>query len=207
MQHHRAGFAPRQPVDAARFRDRHDWCERENRFWRDPEGAGSVHHRCVLQESTQLTRKSFMLRLGNRDGFAIPTAILVIGILSISIAAGFSLIISERRGVDDQKAQVTAFVLAERGLETFFVKRDSLGFRSIPPAVREGPIRIYFTGGYADVELDRVRPPTGSLSGLYVVRSKGTQTQGAVGTTPVGVRTVAQYASWDMADINVEAGW
>lgn len=148
-----------------------------------------------------------MNRYKNRDGFAIPMAILVIGILSISIAAGFSLVISERRGVDDQKAQVTAFVLAERGLETFFVKRDSLGFTTIPPLAREGPIRIYFTGGYADVELDRVRAPTGTQSGLYVVRSKGTQTQGAVGTTPAGVRTVAQYATWDIMDINVEAGW
>jgi len=148
-----------------------------------------------------------MPRFRNRDGFAIPTAILVIGILSISIAAGFSLVISERRGVDDQKAQVTAFVLAQRGLETFFVKRDSLGYTTVPPGAREGPIRIYFTGGYADVELDRIRTPTGSLSGLYVVRSKGTQTQGAVGTTPAGVRTVAQYATWDIADINVEAGW
>lgn len=148
-----------------------------------------------------------MLRFGNRDGFAIPTAILVIGILSISIAAGFSLVISERRGVDDQKAQVTAFVLAEEGLQTFFVKRDSLGFTAIPPNAREGPVRIYFKGGYADVVLDVIRQPTGSLSGLYVVRSKGTQTQGAVGTTPAGVRTVAQYATWNIADINVEAGW
>lgn len=148
-----------------------------------------------------------MPRFGNRDGFAIPVAILVIGVLSISIAAGFSLVISERRGVDDQKAQVSAFVLAEEGLQTFFVKRDSLGFTSKPPGVSEGPVRIYFTGGYADVELDRVRAPIGSLSGLYVVRSKGTQTQGAIGTTPAGVRTVAQYASWDGADINVEAGW
>lgn len=148
-----------------------------------------------------------MARLSSREGFAVPVAILVIGILSISIAAGFSLVISERRGVDDQKAQVTAFVLAERGLQTFFVKRDSLGYTTVPPAAREGPIRIYFTGGYADVELDRVRNPTGTQSGLYVVRSKGTQTQGAVGTTPAGVRTVAQYATWDIADINVEAGW
>ena len=101
-----------------------------------------------------------MLHLGNKRGFAIPTAILIIGILSISIAAGFSLVISERRGVDDQKAQVSALVLAERGLETFFVKRDSLGFKTIPPAAKEGPIRIYFTGGYADVELDRVRAPS-----------------------------------------------
>lgn len=143
----------------------------------------------------------------NRDGFAIPVAILVIAILSVSIAAGFTIVIAERRGVDDQKAQVSAFVLAEQGLQTFFIKRDSLGYRSIPPATREGPIRIYLKGGYADVELDRVRPPIGSLSGLYVVRSKGTQTQGAINGTPAGVRTVAQYAAWQPAGIDVEAGW
>lgn len=142
-----------------------------------------------------------------RKGFALPTSILIIGILSISIAAGFTLINSERRGVDDQKAQVNAFVLAEQGLEMFFVKRDSLGFTSAPPAVHEGPVRIYLKGGYADVQLDLVRPPTGSLAGLYVVRSQGTQTQGAINGIPAGVRTVAQYAAWEPADIEVLAGW
>ena len=143
----------------------------------------------------------------NRKGFALPTAILIVGILSISIAAGFTLVNAERRGVDDQKAQVSAFVLAEQGLETFFIKRDSLGFKSTPPGLKEGPIRIMLKGGYADVQLDRIRPPTGSLAGLYVVRSKGTQTQGAMNGTPAGVRTVAQYASWEPADMEVNAGW
>jgi hypothetical protein len=142
-----------------------------------------------------------------REGFALPVAILVIGILTISIAAGFTLVNAERRGVDDQKAQVSAFVLAEQGLETFFVKRDSLGFTSKPPGVKEGPVRINLKGGYADVQLDRVRPPVGSLAGLYVVRSKGTQTQGAIGGTPAGVRTVAQYAAWEPAGLEVLAGW
>ena len=142
-----------------------------------------------------------------RKGFALPSAILVVGILSISIAAGFTLVNAERKGVDDQKAQVSAFVLAEQGLQTFFIKRDSLGFTSTPPGVSEGPVRIYLKGGYADVQLNRVRPPTGSLAGLYVVRSKGTQTQGAIGGTPAGVRTVAQYAAWEPADMNVLAGW
>lgn len=142
-----------------------------------------------------------------RKGFALPSAILVVGILSISIAAGFTLVNAERKGVDDQKAQVSAFVLAEQGLQTFFIKRDSLGFTSTPPAVSEGPVRIYLKGGYADVQLNRVRPPTGSLAGLYVVRSKGTQTQGAIGGTPAGVRTVAQYAAWEPADMSVLAGW
>lgn len=148
-----------------------------------------------------------MPALKNRSGFAIPAAILVIGVLSISLAAGFSLVIAEQRGVGDQKAQVSAFVLAEQGLQMFFVRRDSLGFRSTPPAVREGPVRIIMSGGYADVELDRVRAPQGSLAGLYVVRSKGTQTRGAVGGNPAGVRTVAQYAAWEPADLAVEAGW
>jgi hypothetical protein len=148
-----------------------------------------------------------MMRLKNRDGFAIPTAILVIGVLSISIAAGFSLVIAEQRGVNDQKAQVTAFTLAEDGLQKFFARRDSLGFHAIPPAVKEGPIRIYLKGGYSDVTLDRVRAPIGSLAGLYVVRSKGVQTQGAVGGTPAGVRTVAQYAAWEPAQLPVLAGW
>lgn len=148
-----------------------------------------------------------MLSLRNRQGFAIPAAILVIGVLSISLAAGFSLVIAERRGVDDQKAQVSAFVLAEQGLQMFFVRRDSLGYRTIPPAVKEGPVRIYMTGGYADVQLDRIRPPEGSLAGLYVVRSRGVQTKGAIGGTPAGVRTVAQYASWEPANIEVLAGW
>lgn len=148
-----------------------------------------------------------MRRLRNRSGFAIPAAILVIGVLSISLAAGFSLVIAERRGVDDQKAQVSAFVLAEQGLEMFFVRRDSLGYRSAPPANREGPVRIMMKGGYADVELDLIKPSQGSLAGLYVVRSKGVQTQGAIGGTPAGVRTVAQYAAWEPASMDVLAGW
>src|SRR5260370_7571120 len=66
---------------------------------------------------------------------------------------------------------------------------------------------MYMKGCYADVELDLVKPPKGSLSGLYVVRSKGTQTQGAIGGTPAGVRTVAQYAAWEPASIDVLGGW
>ena len=143
----------------------------------------------------------------DRKGFAIPVAILVVGILSISIAAGFTLVNTERRGVDDQKAQVDAFVLAEQGLQTFFVKRDSLGYLSKPPAVVEGPKRIYLSGGYADVQLNLIRPAIGSLAGLYAVRSKGVQTRGAINGTPAGVRTVAQYAAWEPMSFSVQAGW
>ena len=141
-----------------------------------------------------------------RKGFAIPTAILIILVMTAALAAGFSLVSAENRSVSDQKAQVTAFELAEQGLETFIVKRDSLGATITPPG-NNFSVRITLTGGYADVEMDRIRAPQGSLAGLYVIRSRGVLTAGAYAGTPQGVRTVAEYALWKPASMQVLAGW
>ena len=62
-------------------------------------------------------------------------------------------------------------------------------------------------GGYAWVSLTRLRPPKGSQSGVYVARSRGTETAGAYAGTPQGVRTVAQYVLWEPAPMQVLAGW
>ncbi|HEY0529367.1 MAG TPA: hypothetical protein VGD02_11100 [Gemmatimonadaceae bacterium] len=145
-----------------------------------------------------------------RRGFAIPIAVLVIAVLTIMVAGGFSLVSAERRSVDDQKAQISAFRIAEQGLEVFLVRRDSLmsataNYARVPGQTES--IRINMTGGYADVSLTRLRPVRGSQSGLYVVRSRGTQTTGAYAGTPQGVRTVAQYVLWQPAPMQVLAGW
>jgi hypothetical protein len=126
------------------------------------------------------------------------------------VAGGFSLVSAERRSVDDQKAQISAFRIAEQGLEVFLVRRDSLmaataNYTKVPGQTES--IRINMTGGYADVSLTRLRPVKGSQSGLYVVRSRGTQTTGAYAGTPQGVRTVAQYVLWQPAPMQVLAGW
>ena len=145
-----------------------------------------------------------------RRGFAIPVAILVILVLTIMVAGGFSLVSAERRSVADQKSQISAFRIAEQGLEVFLVRRDSLmrdkpGYTKVPGAADS--VRIPLSGGYADVTLTRLRPPRGSQAGLYVVRSKGVETAGAYAGTPQGVRTVAQYALWEPAPMQVLAGW
>jgi hypothetical protein len=145
-----------------------------------------------------------------RRGFAIPVAVLVIAVLTIMVAGGFSLVSAERRSVDDQKAQITAFRVAEQGLEVYLVRRDSLmgaspNYTRVPG--QNESIRINMPGGYADVSLTRLRPVRGSQSGLYVVRSRGTQTTGAYAGTPQGVRTVAQYVLWEPAPMQVLAGW
>jgi hypothetical protein len=151
-----------------------------------------------------------MLNNTERRGFAIPVAILVIAVLTIMIAGGFSIVSAERRSVADQKSQISAFRIAEQGLELYLVRRDSLlkntpGYTKVPG--QKDSVRIMMTGGYADVALTRLRPVMGSQSGLYVVRSKGTETAGAYAGTPQGVRTVAQYVLWEPAPMQVLAGW
>lgn len=142
-----------------------------------------------------------------RRGFAIPTAILVIMVMTIMVAGGFSLVSAERRSVADQRSQISAFQIAEHGLELFLIRRDSLlpNAPQVPGA--KDSVRIYFPGGYADVSLTRIRPVMGTMSGLYVVRSKGVETVGAYAGSPEGVRTVAQYVLWEPAPMQVLAGW
>lgn len=142
-----------------------------------------------------------------RRGFALPTAVLVIAVLTIMIAGGFSLVSAERRSVADQKSQISAFQIAEQGLELFLIRRDSLipGAPAIPAAAES--VVVNLTGGYANVSLTRIRPPTGTRNGLYVVRSRGVETAGAYAGTPQGVRTVAQYVLYSQAPMQVLAGW
>jgi hypothetical protein len=151
-----------------------------------------------------------MLNKTERRGFAIPFAVLVIAVLTIMLAGGFSLVSAERRSVADQKSQISAFRIAEQGLELYLVRRDSLikaqpTYTRVPGASET--VRITLTGGYADVSLTRLRPPTGSQAGLYVVRAQGTETTGSYAGTPQGVRTVAQYVLWEPAPMQVLAGW
>lgn len=151
-----------------------------------------------------------MMNKSERRGFAIPMAVLVIAVLTIMVAGGFSLVSAERRSVADQKSQISAFRIAEQGLELYLVRRDSLltgfpGYAKVPKV--KDSVRVTMTGGYADVSLTPLRLPTGSQSGLYVVRSKGTETVGAYAGTPQGVRTVAQYVLWEPAPMQVLAGW
>ena len=148
-----------------------------------------------------------MLNNVERRGFALPTAILVILVMTIMIAAGFSIVSAERRSVSDQKSQVSAFEIAEQGLELFLIRRDSLlPNSSMIPGAKDS-VRINFANGYADVSLTRLRPVQGTLSGLYVARSRGVETVGAFAGSPQGVRTVAQYVLWEPAPMQVLAGW
>ena len=147
-----------------------------------------------------------MLTNNRRRGFAIPTAVLVIMVLTIMVAGGFSIVSAERRSVADQKSQISAFRIAEQGLEIYLVARDSLitaGLLKCNPSpcqhvpAAKDSANIAVTGGTAQVSLTMIRPPINNQSGLYVVRSKGIETTNAYNGSPQAVRTVAQYVLWE----------
>ena len=156
-----------------------------------------------------------MMNNNERRGFAIPIAVLVIAVLTIMIAGGFSIVSAERRSVADQKSQISAFRIAEQGLEIYLVSRDSLitagvlkcssPCKHIPDVKDSAAITV--AGGTANVSLTMIRPPINNQSGLYVIRSKGIETANAYNGSPQAVRTVAQYVLWEPIPMQVLAGW
>lgn len=146
-----------------------------------------------------------MLR-SDRSGFALPTAILLIGVLTVGVAAAFTRVESEQRVNRDRQAAGDAFALAQTGLERFIVSRSSLGFTSAPPAVSESA-RINLTGGYADVVLRRLRAANGTNNALYVVRSHGVTNQTSAVLNRSAEHTVAQYAYFRPGEMEVRSAW
>ena len=140
----------------------------------------------------------------NSDGIALPMAVFLITMLTITVTASFMVVSSESRFVDNSRDEVRAFGIAQSGLELFLVSRDSLGFTSSPPAVKES-IQVTLQGGVAQVVLQRIRPSVGGSPSLYVVRSRGVSTDPELPDVPQAARTVAQFARWSTATLDVGA--
>ena len=158
------------------------------------------------------------MRTSPRSGFALPLVLLTIVIITVGLLALFNLMGTDRRGPDNQTAQLRAFTVAQTGLERFLSSRDSLslwvadsgkwlqGAAMIPPASSES-LRIAVSGGYADVVLSRLRTGGRDTTSVYVVRSHGVSTVARLRGTPQAERTVAQLARWNKYPIKILAGW
>ncbi len=133
---------------------------------------------------------------------SLPLVILLMAILAIAVTAGFARVSEERRIVGDQQAQVDAFAVAQSGLERYVALRDSQPGAVDSVAIPIGP------DDTAYVALFRIRAPVGSTKGLYVLRSRGVSHGGRFSfNTPPAQRTVAQYATWQTASMDVDAAW
>ena len=146
-----------------------------------------------------------------RRGATLPMVMLVIAVLSIALAATYTLNATEARLGSDQSEQLEALTIAESGRHRFLVDRAGLGFTAVPPGGPTGTpefVNIAYPGGFAEVTLTRIRPQVNQMPPVYLLRSRGVRTAGILqGNTPRAERTVAQYMYWDAAPINVLAGW
>jgi hypothetical protein len=147
-----------------------------------------------------------MRTLSSERGLALPMVILIIVVLTVLVAAGFSAVGSERRVNANEEATMDAFTTAETGLELFLARRDSFGFIASPPAVSEST-RLTFTTGYADVVLRQMRVDTVAQRWGYVVRSHAVSTLRALRGTPGAERTVAEYAIWQPGNMSILSSW
>ncbi|HSJ12828.1 MAG TPA: hypothetical protein VK939_00345 [Longimicrobiales bacterium] len=138
-----------------------------------------------------------MTMQSRRSGFALPMAILLIGIMTVGLVAAFTRIEAESRIVDHLATEVAAFALAQTGLDRVLATGDTL------PADQT----LTLSGGTAQVRITRVRRnATYRDTSVWLIRSTGRTTARGVGR-PSAVRTVAQLAVRVPAPINVLSSW
>lgn len=135
-----------------------------------------------------------MLRY-DREGFALPMSILLIGFLTAGVVAAFSRVDTEDQTIRNSLDQVDAYTLAEAGLNRAIANRST------------GPSSATydFPGGSAIVTIRQVRPTFGAIPAIYLLRSEGRPTRGAVERQ--GRHVVSTFAIWEPGTMNVRSAW
>jgi hypothetical protein len=126
-------------------------------------------------------------------------------ILGIAVVVSTSRFSSERRRTSDEQAQVDAFAVAQSGMEQYF---NAIAGSGMPPASHDSTI-TGLPGGTAQISLRRLRDSSGALPAIFVVTARGTNTTATRygASAPPAERTVAQYAIWQRASLDLDAAF
>jgi len=137
-------------------------------------------------------------------GATLPMTVLVIAIMGVAVAISYARLSSERRITGDSQAQVDAFTVAQSGLNNYLAGRNE------KPGPSQDTTFTTLPGGTALVSLRMLRESTITLlPAVYVITSRGTAT-GAVrydARSPAAERTVATYALWTPAPLDLDAAF
>lgn len=138
-----------------------------------------------------------MRTMRNRDGFAMPMAVLLIGFMTAAVVAAFTRIEAEGRTIDDQATEVEAFAIAQAGLERAMVAAGNTTPGSTTYAV---------TGGTATVQRYLVRAAANARdTSIWLFRSTGRTT--ARPARPATSRDVAQWVYRAGGTMQVLSSW
>lgn len=133
-----------------------------------------------------------MPNLRRETGVALPVTLLVVVVLTITLAASFARVDADRAVSAGTGDAVTALAVAESGLQAYVASRASR-----PP---EGDsVRFNLPGGYANVVAHVLtRNADTTVPQLFIVRSTGYVVVPEHGAVHQAVRTVAQFAQWQV---------
>ena len=172
------------------------------------------------------------MSLRNRDGFALPMALLVMIVLTVGITAGFKSTSSEVVSNAAHRGDNKAYFLAQAGIEKFLATRNLTGLCSATGGVSSSTggvvssgcladptasnadsewVTIGLTKGSAKVTSVMVRKfINDTLPALYFIRSVGydssTKLSGA-SYSELPDRGVGMYAEFGKAVVNVQGAW
>lgn len=137
-----------------------------------------------------------MTRFRSERGFALPTTIFLITILTVLLATALARASSDHEVAASGRSAVDALAIAESGLHTYM--------DSVPSRPSDGDwLRFNITGGYADVVVLVLQNPADQTANQYfVIRSTGYVIDPNQGATHIAQRTVAQIALWQVGRIN-----
>ena len=142
----------------------------------------------------------------NQRGATLPLTIIVIAVMAVAVAISYHRLSSERGITGDGQAQVDAFAVAQSGLNAYLA-----GLNGMPPASHDTTI-TGLAGGTAQVSLRRLKDSvmtTSLIPAVFIITSRGLNTTarryGA--RTPPAERTVATYAQWVPAPLDLNAAF
>jgi hypothetical protein len=140
--------------------------------------------------------RRLLRRFRDRRGFALPTVILLVALLTVLLTAGLS-----RARTESQIAYATnetegAFTIAEGGLQAYL---GGITLGTPPSRPPDGDsVRINIPGGYANVVAHLVRHPADTTQrSLYLIRSTGVVVNPDSGARAEATHSVAQFAEWE----------
>ncbi len=164
-----------------------------------------------------------MISLRNRDGFALPMAILVTVVLATTVAVSLSVTSSDSSSNLAVKGEARALAVAQAGLEQYLLRRQDLAFwqqdptkaalAAVPdPATYSAEsLMVRVPGGFAYVRAQLVRPELSMTQpALYFITSAGTDTVSRGSGKSFFLkpkRAVGVYAVWNTNVLNVMASW
>ncbi|MGH7444136.1 MAG: hypothetical protein ACREKM_04630, partial [Longimicrobiales bacterium] len=130
-----------------------------------------------------------------REGFAIPMAILLIGVITAGVVGAFARVESENAAIVNRDIQTSAYALAEAGMGKY------LSVRQAPPLDSD----IDLLGGRAEIRVQVMRADDGVNGALYLIRSTGLPDVGTV--SPPAQHTIAQFGWYKRATMDVRSSW